>query len=600
MDVIRRLRIASQTVFLIAFLYLLTRTQYAGVDEIRLPVKILLEIDPLAFLGTLLSRGVVPGLLWLALITIALSFLFGRFFCGWVCPMGTLIQLAEKLPLRRRKSVIETNRWHRSHTIKFYLLAALLVSAALGMQWTGVLDPLTIAIRSVGLVVFPALELGLRPLFEAAYRHNPLGIAKWTEPLYEALQGSLMSFKQPHFLQSFFLGALFLGILGLSFIRYRFWCRILCPLGALLGVLARWGLFRIRQGVACNQCQRCTFDCQGAADPARLGGWRPSECVVCGNCTAACRDGELAMGFAWPRWRRGGPGWSADRPGYGPEPEREPGPGPEREPEPEPGPGPEREPEPEHLPGILTGIQVRRRHVLLAGLGGAAAAPMMTLGERTIRPNPALIRPPGAVPEEEFLDLCIRCGECMKVCLTNGLQPTFLEAGLAGLWSPRLYPRIGYCEYACTLCGQVCPTGAIRRLTPAEKKKVRIGLASFDTSRCLPYAYQKTCIVCEEHCPTSPKAIWFEEVEVAIQGGGRRRVKQPRVSIDLCIGCGICETKCPVQDLPAIRVTSANEDRNPNNRVLLGAAADPYGAGAGGSDEPHDAGTGVDSLRGMP
>src|SRR5690606_31728 len=137
------------------------------------------------------------------------------------------------------------------------------------------------------------------------------------------------------------------------------------------------------------------------------------------------------------------------------------------------------------------------------------------------------------------------------------------------------------CEYACTLCGQVCPTGAIRRLTPAEKKKVRIGLAFIDTSRCLPYAFQKTCIVCEEHCPTSPKAIWFEEVEVAVEGGGRRTVKQPRVSIDLCIGCGICEPKCPVQDLPAIRVTSANEDRNPRNRVLLGGAAGPFGAGSG-------------------
>jgi polyferredoxin/formate hydrogenlyase subunit 6/NADH:ubiquinone oxidoreductase subunit I len=564
MDVIRRLRIASQTIFLIAFLYLLTRTQYAGVDEIRLPVKILLEIDPLEFLSTFLSRGTVPGLLWLALITIALSFVFGRFFCGWVCPMGTLIQLAEKLPVRRRKSVIETNRWHRAHTTKFYLLSALLVSAVLGLQWTGVLDPLTIAIRSVGLVVFPALELGLRPLFEAAYQHNPLGITKWTEPLYEALQGSLMSFNQPHFLQSFFLGTIFLGILALSFLRYRFWCRILCPLGALLGVFARFGFFRIRQGSACSQCQRCTFDCQGAADPARQGGWRPSECVVCGNCTAACQDGELAMGFGRPRWRAGGPAAEGDRPKT------------------EAKPGTKPETEPEFLPALLAGTQVQRRHVLLAGLGGIAAAPMMKLGERSVRANPALIRPPGAVAEAEFLDLCIRCGECMKVCLTNGLQPTLLEAGLAGLWSPRLYPRIGYCEYACTLCGQVCPTGAIRRLTPAEKKKVRIGLASFDTSRCLPYAYQKTCIVCEEHCPTSPKAIWFQEVEVATQGGGRQRVKQPRVSIDLCIGCGICESKCPVQDLPAIRVTSANEDRNLNNRVLLGGpGGDPYGAGGG-------------------
>jgi formate hydrogenlyase subunit 6/NADH:ubiquinone oxidoreductase subunit I len=174
----------------------------------------------------------------------------------------------------------------------------------------------------------------------------------------------------------------------------------------------------------------------------------------------------------------------------------------------------------------------------------------------------------------------------MKVCLTNGLQPVLLEAGLAGLWTPRLYPRIGYCEYNCTLCGQVCPTQAIRRMTPEEKKRVRIGLAAFDTGRCLPYAYQKMCMVCEEHCPTSPKAIWFEEVDVTTQDGGRRRVKQPRVSIDRCIGCGICESKCPIQDLPAIRVTSANEDRNPNNRVLLDRSAAGGAAGDTGWEAP--------------
>ncbi len=569
---IRRLRIISQTVFFLAFFYLLLRTQYAGFDEIRLPVKVLLEIDPLAFLSTLLATGAIAGLMWLALITIALSLVFGRFFCGWICPMGSMIQVAEKLPLRRRASVLETNRWHRSHVIKFYGLFALLIAAAFGLQWTGIFDPLTIAVRSMSMVVLPAIELGLRPLFEAAYWHNPLGISAWTEPLYDSLQGSLMSFEQPYFHQVFLLGLVFFGILGMSFLRYRFWCRILCPLGALLGVFARFGLFRVHQSADCTHCQRCTFDCQGAAEPEVPGGWRPSECVVCGNCTAACRQGALRMGFARPRLRLPQPRPRAASAGT--------------------------ETEEAPLPGAFAGTRIRRRHVLLAGVGGLAAVPLMGLGERRVRPHPALIRPPGAVDEETFLDLCIRCGECMKVCLTNGLQPTFLEAGLAGLWSPRLEPRIGYCEYNCTLCGQVCPTGAIQRLTPAEKKKVRIGLAAFDTGRCLPYAYQKTCIVCEEHCPTSPKAIWFEEVEVATEGGGRTRVKQPRVSIERCIGCGICETKCPVQDLPAIRVTSANEDRNPNNKVLLGQGTQGSGYGSAPGTDPYGEAPGADPYGG--
>jgi ferredoxin len=217
----------------------------------------------------------------------------------------------------------------------------------------------------------------------------------------------------------------------------------------------------------------------------------------------------------------------------------------------------------------FAGVDLRRRHLLLAGAGGLAAVPMLRLGAAPERVDPALIRPPGALPEREFLERCVRCGECMKVCLTHGLQPTLLEAGLEGLWTPRLVPRLGYCEYNCTLCGQVCPTQAIRRLPLEVKRRVRIGLAAIDTSRCLPYAFQTSCIVCEEHCPLPRKAIWFDEREVVTRDGALRRVKQPKVAIDLCTGCGICETKCVVQDLPAIRVTSANEDRNPENRVLL-------------------------------
>ncbi len=527
---IRKLRIGSQTLFFLVFFYLLMRTQYNGSDEIGLPVKVFLEIDPLAFLSTLLAHKTVEGLMWLALITVGLSLIFGRFFCGWVCPLGTLIQLAEKLPLRKRKDVIQSNRWHRSQVIKYYLLGGLLVAALLGVQWTGVLDPLSLVIRSMGLVVLPMFEWILRPVFEAAYQHNPLGITALTEPIYDSLQGSLMSFNQPHFYQVVLFALLFFGILALSFVRYRFWCRILCPLGALLGVLARFGAFRVLQTEGCINCRLCTYECQGAADPEIREGWRPSECVVCGNCTAACTEGGLEFGFRRPRL---------------------------------------------HAQTAFAGTAVPRRHFLIALAGGAVTAPVLRLGEKEVRPQPLLIRPPGARPEREFLQLCIRCGECMKVCLTNGLQPTLLEAGLEGLWSPRLVPRIGYCEYNCTLCGQVCPTQAIRLLQPEEKRKVVIGLAFFDTSRCLPYAFQTNCIVCEEHCPTPKKAIWFEEVEVVRHDGERRTVKQPHVDIELCIGCGICETKCPVQDLPAIRVTSANEDRNPENRVLL--EQNPYG-----------------------
>jgi formate hydrogenlyase subunit 6/NADH:ubiquinone oxidoreductase subunit I len=158
----------------------------------------------------------------------------------------------------------------------------------------------------------------------------------------------------------------------------------------------------------------------------------------------------------------------------------------------------------------------------------------------------------------------------MKACPTNALQPAFAQGGVEGLWTPVLVPRVGYCAQNCNLCGRACPTGAIRRFTVEEKvgAPIRIGAAVIDPGRCLPFAYGRPCIVCEEMCPTSPKAIFFEEVEVEWRGE-KRRLKRPRVDLKQCWGCGICETKCPVGSRPAIYVIPSGESREERDRLLL-------------------------------
>jgi formate hydrogenlyase subunit 6/NADH:ubiquinone oxidoreductase subunit I len=151
----------------------------------------------------------------------------------------------------------------------------------------------------------------------------------------------------------------------------------------------------------------------------------------------------------------------------------------------------------------------------------------------------------------------------MKVCTTNGLQPTFLEAGPEGIWTPFI-SRKGYCEYNCTLCGQICPTGAIKALTVEQKREWRIGTAWFDRSRCLPHAHNQDCMVCEEFCPTPTKSIKFR---VRDRFGGT--VKQPYVDMTTCVGCGICVSACPLVDEPGIRITSIGETRSKKNQILL-------------------------------
>ena len=145
----------------------------------------------------------------------------------------------------------------------------------------------------------------------------------------------------------------------------------------------------------------------------------------------------------------------------------------------------------------------------------------------------------------------------MKVCITNGLQPALLQSGLAALWTPHMVNEIGYCEYQCTLCGNVCPTGAIPPISRERKMKTRLGLAQIDRSLCIPWAESKECLVCQEHCPVSDKAIKLIRDTV----GGKTPAK-PVIDASLCVGCGICQNKCPVRPARAIRVYPIVEDRS--------------------------------------
>ena len=148
-----------------------------------------------------------------------------------------------------------------------------------------------------------------------------------------------------------------------------------------------------------------------------------------------------------------------------------------------------------------------------------------------------------------------------------------------GLWSPVVTPKIGYCEPSCVLCSEVCPTGAIWQITPKEKgwvvgvgqqsQPVRLGLAFYDRGRCLPWAMATDCIVCEEWCPVSPKAIYVEEAQVVDAAGNTKTLKQPRIDPSRCVGCGACEYACPLQDRPAVAVTSIGESRSPASQILL-------------------------------
>lgn len=342
--------------------------------------------------------------------------------------------------------------------------------------------------------------------------------------------GAGIYLNQPVFHGGALIASILLAIILANRFLTRFWCRVLCPLGALLGLLSRRAPLRIQRDVdKCIDCDKCLKSCQGACDPHQE--LRISECHVCMNCIEDCPS--QALHFGLPRERS-----SVHRP-----------------------------------------LDVGRRRLMETLVASAALFPMLrsAVSAKT-NPPPEVIRPPGSLPEAEFLARCIKCAACMKVCPTNVLQPALLEAGIEGLWTPILVNRIGYCEQNCVLCGQVCPTGAIRSIPVQEKigappydRPHKLGTAFYDRGRCLPWAMHIECIVCEEMCPTSPKAIWYKSVDIRDRDGETLRLKQPYVDPRLCIGCGICENKCPVEDKAAIRVSSVGETRSESNQMILNA-----------------------------
>jgi MauM/NapG family ferredoxin protein len=557
---LRRIRIPVQLASLAVFLYLLVRTVGVGEDRLGPPVRIFLDIDPLIGLTTWLRTGAWHGLMWLSAVTLLLAIVLGRSFCGWVCPLGTLGQATGRLR-RPRRAEKQADRYRPVQEIKVAVLLFALGGAIAGAQWSGILDPLCLLIRGLAIGLGPGIEWTLR---EGAGVLARTPLAPLTEPVYRTVRDRLLAPHPPHFEQGMTLAVLLVTVLALSWIIRRFWCRILCPLGALLGVTARLGSLRLRQDEErCTSCAICTYHCQGAADPDIMGGWRASECFVCGNCTASCRRHGLGFGFERPRVigmvaglaRRVARAYHWGRSASAPQQTGMP--------QPAGTPQPVGAPRPAGTlqPSTSATVDLTRRGFLVSFALGLASGPIVRAAPARAVPRGSIIRPPGAGPEEEFLDRCIRCGECMKVCPANGLHPSGFEAGAAGLWAPLLRARLGYCEYHCTLCGQVCPTGAIPLLTMAEKEQTFLGLAFVDTGRCLPYAFATPCIVCEEHCPTSPKAIRLVEAEGRAPDGTVRQLRRPTVDPKLCVGCGVCEFVCPLSGTAAIRVEGIGRTR---------------------------------------
>jgi polyferredoxin len=607
------------------------------------PVNWLLQLDPLVGLATLLSTGTLfAGLIW-GLATLVLTVVLGRFFCGWLCPFGSLHHFVGWLS-RRRKPAAEKARLNqpsRWQVVKYWILVFLLAAAsadlidrvlAIPRLVAPVAVPVAIALAAAAVVTLrknanvtlrvaavavlagsvwviagaitvdrqlwsASLLIGLLDPLPLMHRSVNLVIMPGIDEAPFGLSGSARFYAG-----AWLVGAVFLTAVFLNLAIPRFYCRFVCPLGALFGLLSRHALWRIGKRKAdCKDCHICEQNCEGACAPASV--IRSHECVLCLNCLVECRHGLVGYRTTVS------------------------------------------------AAGEIAVPDITRRQLVFSALSGLAAVPLLRLNGRLVYNwDPSLVRPPGSLTEPDFLSRCIRCGQCMRICPTNVIQPAGWETGLESLWTPVLNFRIGTsgCQYKCIACGNVCPTAAIRPITLDERLgrnryadagPLRIGTAFVERGRCLPWAMDTPCIVCQENCPVSPKAIVTRTVftpvitaeDLTVAGAdtltirfrsaklpqgqfatgdyycriagddtaaprrivantdravtvagepmtppppGTRvdlliRLQQPYVKPEHCIGCGVCEHECPVRGWRAIRVTAENETRTPDHAMTL-------------------------------
>lgn len=462
------------------------------------------------FIPSLVSFINLPSAVFSSFIIVTiLTLVAGRSYCSFLCPLGIyqdiVIRISAILPFKKKYTYTPPHDF-----IHYSILVIMIVSySAAGSFLLVWLDPFSTYGRFASNIISPAV-----------IRINNLASGTLTK--FDIYSMHSVDIKHAGYGLLMVIIMMIIVITALAMFKGRLYCNTMCPVGAFLGLISKISLLKIEiDKDTCIHCGKCERICKSSCIDVSNENVDFSRCVSCFNCLQTCPNSSIKFKPAFP----GRDNYNEEYIGK------------------------------DELKSYRENVKINRKNfiagvILTPAILSAQATPgkkILYIQDRSKQKEYKknnYISPPGSTGVDMFNKRCTACSLCIARCPSSVLQPAVMHYGIKGILQPFLDFNSGYCNFDCTICSEVCPSTAIKKISVLEKHLIQTGKSFFVKENCITYTNGTACGACSEHCPTKAvNMIPFKENLVI-----------PEVNQAICVGCGACEYVCPVRPLKAIYV----------------------------------------------
>lgn len=447
----------------------------------------------------------IPAILAVNLIVVitllVLTLIFGRVYCSIICPLGIMQDVISRFFPRKKL------RFSYSPALTPLRITMFCVFTALLIAGFGTLASLLEPYSTFGTITQNLLQ----PIYISL--NNIL--AKGAESInsYAFYEREVWLRSLPALILSAFL---FIIIAILAWKNGRTYCNTICPVGTLLGYISKFSFLKVWIDTdKCKKCGKCERTCKASCINTKAQTIDYTRCVSCGNCIASCSFGALK--YSQKKTVQNIKKTNTDSVYKTPDSSRR---------------------------NFLVGSGLAIAGTIIAQEKKKVDGGLTIIENKKQPIRTTKITPAGSISANNMAQRCTACQLCVSQCPNDVLRP---DTELSHLMQPTMSYERGYCRPECNRCAEVCPTGAIKPITLADKCSTQIGHAVFIKANCLSVSEGISCGNCERHCPTG--AIMMVNIDE-----DESKPMIPAIDESRCIGCGACENLCPSRPFSAIYV----------------------------------------------